>query len=729
MGKHRKNTKELMVINNKAHPVNDANKQNETTLTDDIKQKNIIPDDIPLNIRTYENSNLVPSWITEESNKTKISFHSSTRDESSDTDTQELTINEKYASEYTTNKQQLELSLKHARQQQSASLAQRVRDALQSDLYKNDQLINNDNDKNSSHGSDSNSSDVGSDGDSDLTESSGSDIESIEFDPTVFDIINKIRNKDSTIYNDKIKFYASDDDSNNNNTTNHHSIKQSSSNKQTELQQHILDSLQHADVSTDDELDVPAPTSKHSMIEQSNTAKKAFVNAAALSGDSDSDDNIFIVRPQSNNANNNNDSHDNKPVVDTSQFNDTNDRYLADYLINEWWKSTRSTDTDNNIPLVLSPSNPNLQQPELDDELQLDDKVDSFETKYNFRYEQPGSAHIYSFGRHGIDTSMRKPDSNKRTQQREQAKINKQLEKQRIADEVRKLKNMKKQQLQSQLDTLFKNSGGIQFTVDDIMNEFNESQYESRMNELYNDEYYNESNVHDTDESIQQMLADDAADTYDYDSMYVNDTTGDNNIVLDPHIKSQAKQLVEQHQNELLSLDYEDVIAQGTIKTRFKYADVKPDTMGIDLLDILSKPDNQLNQICGMKKYATYRDTYDIGPDQPVVPKWKRFATESRSYHNTSSNHSKQLTGIQPKHYKTFNKNNPSTHQQPSKKQQQQQHKSTDNITTAATGTTNQVPSLVSGDKLSASAKRRLRKRKLQSTNTDNDASKKQAVQ
>lgn len=56
------------------------------------------------------------------------------------------------------------------------------------------------------------------------------------------------------------------------------------------------------------------------------------------------------------------------------------------------------------------------------------------------------------------------------------------------------------------------------------------------------------------------------------------------------------------------NLDYEDTIAGGTIKTRFKYTNVPKEDFGLTEEEILLLDDNKLNSLVSLKHYRPYRN-------------------------------------------------------------------------------------------------------------------------
>ncbi|KAK0607783.1 hypothetical protein LWI29_020463 [Acer saccharum] len=76
---------------------------------------------------------------------------------------------------------------------------------------------------------------------------------------------------------------------------------------------------------------------------------------------------------------------------------------------------------------------------------------------------------------------------------------------------------------------------------------------------------------------------------------------------------SLVKRAKEEMLEEFYKLDYEDTI--GDLKTRFKYAKVKPNRYGLKTKEILVLDDKELNQYVSIKKLAPYREKEWKVPD------------------------------------------------------------------------------------------------------------------
>lgn len=77
------------------------------------------------------------------------------------------------------------------------------------------------------------------------------------------------------------------------------------------------------------------------------------------------------------------------------------------------------------------------------------DKVDRFESAYNFRFEEEGGAQLVSHAR-DIDGSVRKKD-NRRKLQRQARSDRKEEEKSQKTEELKRLKNLKMKEIEERL--------------------------------------------------------------------------------------------------------------------------------------------------------------------------------------------------------------------------------------------------------------------------------------
>ncbi|KAF6256564.1 KRI1-like family C-terminal-domain-containing protein [Scenedesmus sp. NREL 46B-D3] len=164
------------------------------------------------------------------------------------------------------------------------------------------------------------------------------------------------------------------------------------------------------------------------------------------------------------------------------------------------------------------------------------EQVDRFEAAYNFRFEEPNSHRIQSFPR-VIEDSARRPDERRKRQRQVKAE-RKAAEQEEREAELRRLKNLKKEEINGMLARIEKEAGiqptakataaagkaakgssgsgkgGAKFAglLDELLDgDFDPEEYDRRMAEAFDDEYYEgEEDVHELFGDAEEELADEA---------------------------------------------------------------------------------------------------------------------------------------------------------------------------------------------------------------------------
>lgn len=180
-------------------------------------------------------------------------------------------------------------------------------------------------------------------------------------------------------------------------------------------------------------------------------------------------------------------------VRDNTQDNEAlskeNEEFLVNYMLNRGW-----VDADEPQPK----RDWDAEAAELDSEASFDSAADAFEHAYNFRFEDPSLAeqhfNVQSFPRHTED-SIRRPDDRRKTQRRERA-ARKSEEKQTKMRELDQLKSLKRQEIADKLRLLREASGsdnridGDAFDGIDLSSEFDPAAHDRMMQAQFNDDYY-----------------------------------------------------------------------------------------------------------------------------------------------------------------------------------------------------------------------------------------------
>ena len=311
---------------------------------------------------------------------------------------------------------------------------------------------------------------------------------------------------------------------------------------------------------------------------------------------------------------------------DKPDLND-NEKFLRDYILN---KRYMNESDDEGIPTYDEIVNIDEEEIELE-------KQETFERKYNFRYEEPDQDFIKSYPRTIGETVRRKDD--RRVQKRKAATERKLKEKKRKKEELKELKNLKKKEILDKIDIIKEVTGNmdIGFAPEDIDEDFDPEKYDKMMNKTFNDDYYegdedDEKPVFDDDEELgldvenwdewtpSEEHIDGEEDTgYDaYESNMWGEVEQESGgkkrrrkskfakaiakkkPVFDPNDKT-----FEQYLDEYYKLDYEDMI--GDQPCRFRYRSVVPNDFGLTTDDVLTAKEKELNQWVSVKKMSQYR--------------------------------------------------------------------------------------------------------------------------
>lgn len=337
---------------------------------------------------------------------------------------------------------------------------------------------------------------------------------------------------------------------------------------------------------------------------------------------------------------------------------DNDEAFLRDYILNKGW-------------LDYSAGNPTYEdivsyQPDTsEDEAAIEDQ-DTFEHKYNFRFEEPGGTEIVSYPRK-ITMSVRRQDD-LRKEKRRATEQRKAREKEQKREELQRLKNLKKQEILEKLEKLKRITGNsdIGFSTKDFEGDFDASQYDAAMGKVFSQEYYQDENGA---EEEKPLFTDSEGENWDewerqehkeegvwhegevqdaphcddpdfnMDADYQPPPSGDESKKLSKRRKRMSKFSHVIHQkrpqfnpedkhfddyyDEFYKLDYEDII--GDLPCRFRYRDVVPNDFGLSVEEVLTCEDKELNKWVSLKKAVQYRTKDEEKSD---LKKYRRKARD-----------------------------------------------------------------------------------------------------
>ncbi|KAK8389264.1 hypothetical protein O3P69_020896 [Scylla paramamosain] len=379
------------------------------------------------------------------------------------------------------------------------------------------------------------------------------------------------------------------------------------------------------------------------------------------------------------------------------------EKWLIDFFVNE-----RYNEEDDDSK--LRPYNGVVIDEESisEDEKTLE-AMETFETKYRFRFEEPDEEFIKKYPRI-IPDSMRAKDE-RRKQKRVALKERKQKEKEVKRQEIERLKALKYKEIEAKIDKIKEASGNQDIDLGEKLFEedFDEAQHDQVMSEMFGEDYYavddgnDEKPVFD-DEDIDVIKDYDhwleKQDTNTYDGKETEDweeedhgaysmddghnerTEGRRSLqqqmieasskkksrrkskfakaikqkkpVFDPKEKT-----FESYFDEYYQLDFEDIISG--MPCRFKYRKVEPNSFGLSTEEILSAQDRELNKWISLKKLLRYqRDEKEESRDKKIyqhrssLPHVKQkilpsLFVEDPVHHHISEEEKKRLKNLKKK--------------------------------------------------------------------------------
>jgi protein KRI1 len=170
-------------------------------------------------------------------------------------------------------------------------------------------------------------------------------------------------------------------------------------------------------------------------------------------------------------------------------------RYLADRM---WMKEDDEDDEDesgrDDDDKPDDDAN-STKPPDMEDDERFLQQADEFEHAYNFRFEQAGSHQIVGHPRVITDVVRKKDD--KRARKRKEKAERKEAERKAAEEELKRMKNLKKMEIQDRLLAVQEVAGvaAPDATLVDALLEgdFDPDEYDRRMAAAFGEEYYDKA--------------------------------------------------------------------------------------------------------------------------------------------------------------------------------------------------------------------------------------------
>ena len=283
--------------------------------------------------------------------------------------------------------------------------------------------------------------------------------------------------------------------------------------------------------------------------------------------------------------------------------------------------------------------------------LQELEEADDFEAQYNFRFEQASAAtatgaehSLQSYARGQTMNTLRRKDES-RAEKRRARKERKAMERKAKEEQLKRLKNAKRQEMEDKLRKVKAVLGEVEGrgeSVDEaalmklLEGDFDPDKFEELMKETYNDEFYQKEDSEwkddvavresllKSDEDGKLLVGIDDLDGGLYDNQEEDEgleggAGGEEEEEWPDDMEEEAEEeeyppeesaleqkLKAKVEDELYKLDYEDIVAG--MPTRFKYRQVEPNNYGLSTEEILFARDSTLKQFVSLKKMAPYAE-------------------------------------------------------------------------------------------------------------------------
>ena len=534
-------------------------------------------------------------------------------------------------------------------------------------------------------------------------------------DVQIIKTINSIRRKDPSIYDSSKKWFdESQKDSDEDEEKGGKSKKERKKEKSKKYKDVIREQLlsDGADLNAEDDIPDKEHTNVRSFAydEEQRKIRDAFLASTNQEdsddnhqdGDNDSDDDsddLMTVKKKSSSELAAEEKDLQEALSEMNALTDgqdsdiqQRDTFLTDFIRNKKWIDEMDTSMnhyhDNHDDGSNDDNGPSYGSDIEKEEEELD-RVDAFESKYNFRFEEAQGAdyvaptfddhndgsssggrlqteashvstllsrnvgHVAGHARNTVESVRRTDDRRKKA--REEKAERKLKEKRRKEEELKRLKNLKRQELYERLSYIQDVSGlgdlkkmGVDERMLAMLDEdWDESNYEQMMNSQFDDTYYEEQDdtfdkrevTEGEDEQYQDYKEEEEegegngerSDSGKRDKKKnkknkKGEAKGEDASVYEEENEEGHKHRVKALLEELQDLEYEG--ASSDTQTRFRYREVEPESYGLETEEILQATEKELNSVVGLRKISAYYE--DVVDASKLGKKRKRMRAAMR---------------------------------------------------------------------------------------------------
>ncbi|EME27453.1 Protein KRI1 [Galdieria sulphuraria] len=253
---------------------------------------------------------------------------------------------------------------------------------------------------------------------------------------------------------------------------------------------------------------------------------------------------------------------------------DEAERFLRDYILNDGWiKNIHEAPTSNSV----------IHNIEIDEQdAEFVEKQEDFEAAYNFRFEEPNSTEIVSYGRN-ISSSSR-PKENKRKKKRDRREMRKKEKKQNKWKEWDPLKKEKREKILCRIKQVLEvceKQGVSYFSWIEQDDDLDINQHKQKVKAILDEQDESWLKTYLESESSAPRKTSEGLEGYREKILEID-------------------RLID----EYFELELEDVVDDAPI--RFRYRPVEPETFGLETTDILQMDETELNRLVPLNYVTSY---------------------------------------------------------------------------------------------------------------------------
>ncbi|KAH7543475.1 hypothetical protein FEM48_Zijuj02G0188100 [Ziziphus jujuba var. spinosa] len=402
----------------------------------------------------------------------------------------------------------------------------------------------------------------------------------------------------------------------------------------------------------DDGDDIDRGKKKKTYNEEQEEIRKAFLDEVDAMEEDGEDELLRVKNKVDDDDDDDSDIEELKKKADEYFDGDENSIFLKNFILKKSWLQKEDKD-DFQIKNDES------------DILAEDDRIDTIEES-EYRFQENAGDRIIGHSREVEDSVRKKVKARKEQRKRKEERM--EIAKLEREEELRHFKNLKKKEIDERVKKIMESAGireeeVVPLSAKELEEEFDPDEYDRMMKKAFGDKYYEAEDVDpgfgsDEDdgeiekpdfEKEDELLGlpkgwDSSGDgdgflatrerilklnnDGDHEEGEEEEEEEEEEDEVEVEVKEEGKRkrkrktaLLEKAKEALMEeyykLDYEDTI--GDLKTRFKYAKIKPDRYGLSTADILQTDEKELNQFVPLKKLAPYNE------NEWKLPKKKKY--------------------------------------------------------------------------------------------------------